>query len=121
MVADALKSKEHQNAPRRHRRPRRLLADDTEFETLLDYMADEENDILRRRAFDSSFQFLMIDRERDEIDLEDMWKSLAHGKPKLAKRRARSSPASPKFIDDWAFAVVEFFRRGRGRQSLLPR
>jgi len=83
-------------------------ADDTEFETLLDYMADEDNDTLRQRAFDSSFQFLMIDRKRDEIDLEGMWKSLAH-EAQTRGEKGQIVTGLAKLIDDWAFAVVEFF------------
>ena len=107
IVAEALKSKETKT---------RLAgiaalgswADDTEFETLLDYMADEDNDTLRQRAFDSSFQFLMIDRNRDEIDLEDMWKSLAH-EAQTSGEKGQIVTGLAKLIDDWAFAVIEFF------------
>jgi hypothetical protein len=83
-------------------------ADDTEFESLLDYMADEENDTLRRRAFDSAFQFLMIDRERDDLDLEDMWKDLAR-EAQTREEKMQIFTGLANIIEDWAFAVVEFF------------
>ncbi|NIP95402.1 MAG: HEAT repeat domain-containing protein, partial [Akkermansiaceae bacterium] len=83
-------------------------ADDTEFETLLDYVAEENNDTLRKRAFDAAFQFLKIDRPRDEIDLEDMWKMLAReAQTQTEKMKIVTGLAS--LVDDWAFAVVEFF------------
>ena len=71
-------------------------------------MADEENDTLRRRAFDSAFQFLMIDRERDDLDLEDMWKDLAR-EAQTREEKMQIFTGLANIIEDWAFAVVEFF------------
>lgn len=83
-------------------------ADDTQFETLLDYIAEEENDTVRKRAFESAFQFLTLDRERDEFDEEDMWKMLAR-EAELETEKFRIVDGLARITEDWAFAVVEYF------------
>lgn len=83
-------------------------ADDSQFDTLLDYMADEENDTLRQRAFDSAVQFLENGRERDDLDLQDMWKNLAH-EAQSREEKIQIIDKLYNIIEDWSFAVVEFF------------
>ncbi len=83
-------------------------ADDTEFEMLLDYMVEEKDDVLRRRAFDSAYQFLMINRERDPGDLERMWKDFASEARSGTEKMAIVNGVY-NIVDDWSFAVVEFF------------
>ena len=107
VVQDALKSKDNKL---------RLAAvaalgnwaDDSQFETLLDHMATEENDTLRTRGFDSAFHFLKIERERDEVALEDMWKLLAR-LAQVPAEKLKIVTGLANIVDDWAFAVVEFF------------
>ena len=71
-------------------------------------MAEEEDDSLRKSAFNFAFQFLKIDRKRDEIDLEDMWKMLAR-EAQLETEKLKIVTGLASIVEDWAFAVVEFF------------
>ena len=83
-------------------------ADDTQFEALLDYMASEEDDTLRRQAFAQAFQFLQKDRDRDDLALEDMWKALAQ-EAATESEKIQIVNGLARIVEDWAFAVVEFF------------
>ena len=83
-------------------------ADDTQFDTLLDYMASEEDDTLRRQAYAQAFQFLQKDRDRDDLALEDMWKALAQ-EAATESEKIQIVNGLAKIVEDWAFAVVEFF------------
>ena len=83
-------------------------ADDSQFDTLLDYMAEEEDDTLRRQAFAQAFQFLNKDRKRDALALEDMWKDLAQEASTESEKKQIVNGLA-KIVEDWAFAVVEFF------------
>jgi len=83
-------------------------ADDTQFDALLDYMTSEEDDTLRRQAFAQAFQFLQKDRDRDGLALEDMWKDLAQ-EAATESEKIQIVNGLAKIVEDWAFAVVEFF------------
>ncbi|HBM77992.1 MAG TPA: hypothetical protein DD438_07765 [Verrucomicrobiales bacterium] len=83
-------------------------ADDTQFDALLDYMTSEEDDTLRRQAFSQAFQFLQKDRDRDGLALEDMWKALAQ-EAATESEKIQIVNGLAKIVEDWAFAVVEFF------------
>jgi hypothetical protein len=83
-------------------------ADDGQFEVLLDHMADEEDDALRRSAFAQALQFLTKDRKRDALALEDMWTGLAtEARTESEKKQIVNGLAN--IVEDWAFAVVEHF------------
>ena len=83
-------------------------ADDTQFDSLLDYMASEEDDALRRQAFAQAYQFLQKGRDRDALALEDMWKALAQ-EAAMESEKIQIVNGLAKIVEDWAFAVVEFF------------
>ncbi len=83
-------------------------ADDSQFDVLLDYMAGEQDDTLRQRAFDSAYQFLTKDRKRDALALEDMWKALAQEAGSESEKKQIVFGLA-NIVDDWSFAVVEFF------------
>ncbi|MAT30943.1 MAG: hypothetical protein CMP29_04035 [Roseibacillus sp.] len=83
-------------------------ADDTQFDTLLDYMTSEEDDTIRRQAYAQAFQFLQKDRDRDDLALEDMWKALAQ-EAATESEKIQIVNGLAKIVEDWAFAVVEFF------------
>ena len=83
-------------------------ADDTQFDALLDYMTSEEDDTLRRQAFAQAFQFLQKDRDRDGLALEDLWKDLAQ-EAATESEKIQIVNGLAKIVEDWAFAVVEFF------------
>ncbi len=83
-------------------------ADDSQFDILLDYMAGEQDDRLRQRAFASAYQFLTKDRKRDALALEDMWRDLAlEAGTESEKKQIVNGLAN--IVEDWAFAVVEHF------------
>ena len=52
---------------------------DSQFETLTHFIADTDDSNLRKKAFDSAYSFLRMDRDRDADDLGDLWGSLAQG------------------------------------------
>jgi len=83
-------------------------ADDSQFGALLDYMAEAEDDALRGRAFTEAFQFLNKERKRDALALEDMWKDLAQEAATETEKKQIVNGLA-KIVEDWAFAVVEFF------------
>ena len=83
-------------------------ADDSQFDALLDYMAGEQDDRLRQRAFASAYQFLTKDRKRDALVLEDMWKALAQEAGTESEKKQIVNGLA-NIVDDWSFAVVEFF------------
>jgi len=83
-------------------------ADDSQFDALLDHMADEEDDTLRKQAFSAALQLLRKDRERDALALEDMWKALAETAVTESEKKQVITGLA-KIVEDWAFAVVEFF------------
>jgi len=83
-------------------------ADDSQFDILLDYMAGEQDDRLRKRAFASAYQFLTKDRKRDALALEDMWKALAQ-EAGAESEKIQIVNGLANIVEDWSFAVVEFF------------
>ena len=83
-------------------------ADDSQFDVLLDYMAGEQDDRLRQRAFDSAYQFLTKDRKRDALALEDMWKALAQEAGSESEKKQIVFGLA-NIVEDWSFAVVEHF------------
>lgn len=83
-------------------------ADDSQFDALLDYMAGEQDDRLRQRAFASAYQFLTKDRKRDALVLEDMWKALAQ-EAGTESEKIQIVNGLANIVEDWSFAVVEFF------------
>ena len=85
-----------------------IWADDTQFEMLLDHLGEEEDERLRRRAFDSAYQFLMIQRKRDPSDLERMWKDLASEAQSPADKMKIVNGIA-RVVEDWSFTIVEFF------------
>ena len=52
-------------------------ADDSQFNTLIEYLESEDDQGLRKKAFDSSYAFLRNGRKRDPDAAGEMWKSLA--------------------------------------------
>lgn len=86
----------------------RSWPDDTMFEAIIDYATGQEDDLLRNQSFETAYSFLKIDRERDEIDLEDMWKLLAR-EARTTKEKRQIIDGMARLTDDWAFSVVEFF------------
>ncbi len=50
---------------------------DSQFETLTNFISDIDSSNLRKKAFDSAYSFLRMDRDRDADDLGDLWDSLA--------------------------------------------
>ena len=86
----------------------RSWPDDSMFETIIDYATGQEDDLLRNQSFGAAYSFLKLERKRDEIDLEDMWKMLAReARTTTEKRQIIDGMAN--LTDDWAFSVVEFF------------
>ena len=83
-------------------------ADDTQFEMLLDHLAEEEDERLRNTTFQSAYQFLMNDRERDPGDLERMWKDFA-SEARSPAEKMRIVNGLARIVEDWSFAIVEFF------------
>ena len=53
-------------------------------------------------------QFLQKDRDRDALALEDMWKALAQ-EAATESEKIQIVNGLARIVDDWAFAVVEFF------------
>jgi serine/threonine protein kinase len=86
----------------------RVWPDDTMFEDLIDYAKGQEDDILRANSFGGAYAFLKLERDRDELDLEDMWKMLAEEARTTTEKR-QIIDGMAKLTDDWAFSVVEFF------------
>ena len=83
-------------------------ADDSQFDVLLDHMADEEDDALRRSAFTQALQFLKKDRKREVLALEDMWTGLAT-EAQTESEKLAIVVGLANLVEDWAFAVVEHF------------
>lgn len=86
----------------------RSWPDDTMFETLIDFATGQEDDLLRANSFRAAYAFLKLDRDRDELDLEDMWKLLAK-EARTPKEKRQIIDGMAKLTDEWAFSVVEFF------------
>ena len=82
--------------------------DDDEFANLVDYMGTEENDMLRGKAFDAAFAFVRLERERDDLDREDMWMGLANAAD-TRQEKEKLITGLARYTDDWAYTIVEFF------------
>ena len=83
--------------------------DDSQFQTLLDHMAREEDDTLHRRAFDTGLEFLGLERQRNAASAADMWKALANQAGPPAER-LKVITGLANFTEDWAFTIVESFK-----------
>jgi len=86
----------------------RTWPDDTMFEALIGYATGQEDDLLRSQSFEAAYSFLKLERNRDELDLEDMWKTLA-SEARTPKEKRQIIDGMAQLTDDWAFSVVEFF------------
>ena len=86
----------------------RTWPDDTMFEALIGYATGQEDDLLRSQSFEAAYSFLKLERNRDELDLEDMWKALAD-EARTPKEKRQIIDGMVQLTDDWAFSVVEFF------------
>lgn len=52
-------------------------ADDSQFETLINFIQDTDDRTLRRKSFDAGYNFLRIRRDRDPDDLGDLWRAFS--------------------------------------------
>jgi len=83
-------------------------ADDSQFETFIEFIEETDNDALRKRAFDSAYAFLRIDRKREAEDLGDLWRALA-GAAKTQREKLQIIAGMANQKHEWAIPVVEFF------------
>jgi len=82
--------------------------DDSQFETLTDFISDTENKKLRQKTFDSAYSFLRISRKRNPEDLGDLWRMLAgSAQTQYEKLQIIRGMANQKH--EWAIPVLEFF------------
>ena len=80
--------------------------DDSQFETLTDFIAETDNSGLRKKAFDSAYGFLRLDRDRNPDDLGDLWGALAQtAKSQRAKLQIISGMANQKH--KWAVVILD--------------
>lgn len=83
-------------------------ADDSQFDALIEFIEDTQDDVLRRKAFDATYSFLRRDRKRDPDDLGDMWKSFA-GSAKSQKEKLQIIHGMANQKHEWAIPVLEYF------------
>lgn len=84
--------------------------DSSMFETLIEFLEEQEDELTKANAFDAGFRFLN-DKERqlDDEDSEDFWKMLArNAKTRAEKERIIIGLANSE-TDDWAVSVIEYF------------
>jgi hypothetical protein len=84
--------------------------DSSVFETLIEFLEEQEDELTKANAFDAGFRFLN-DKERQlsDEDSEDFWKMLArNAKTRAEKERIIIGLANSE-TDDWAVSVVEYF------------
>jgi len=83
-------------------------SDDSQFDTLVDFIETTENSKLRAKAFDATYAFLLRDRKRDSEDLADMWKAFA-GTATTQKEKLQVIRGMANQKHEWAISVLEFF------------
>lgn len=83
-------------------------ADDSEFETLTDFIEDTENEALRKKAFDSAYAFLRLPSKREAEDSGDLWRILA-GSARSQREKLQIIGGMANQKHEWAVPVLEFF------------
>ena len=83
-------------------------ADDSQFDTLVEFIEETDNDSLRRKAFDAAYAFLRTNRKRDPEDLGDMWKTFA-GAASSQKEKLQIIHGMANQKHEWAIPVLEYF------------
>lgn len=82
-------------------------ADDTQYTTLTDFIADsDDSDSLRRSAFEAAYAFLKIERERDPDDLGDMWRTLSKN-AKSTKEKRLIIRGMISQDQEWAITILD--------------
>ena len=83
-------------------------ADDSQFDTLIEFIESTNSDSLRRKSFDAAYSFLRSERKRDPEDLGDMWKNLA-GIAKSQQEKLQIIRGMANQSHEWAIPVLEYF------------
>lgn len=85
-------------------------ADESMFETLMEFLEEQTDEQLRPKAFDAGYQFLMSkDRDLDDLDAEDYWKMLARNAKTEREQNTIIGGLAKTETSDWALAVIEYF------------
>ncbi|MCP5536041.1 MAG: protein kinase [Akkermansiaceae bacterium] len=85
-----------------------IWADDGQFDNLIEFIDECENDKIRKTAFDAAYSFLRIERQRDSEDLGELWKSLA-GTAKTQGEKLQIIRGMANQKHEWAIPVLEYF------------
>ncbi|BDS06002.1 hypothetical protein NT6N_10420 [Oceaniferula spumae] len=83
-------------------------ADDSQFESLIEFIEETDNEALRKKAFDSAYAFLRTERKRDPEDLGDLWRMLA-GAARTQREKMQIIGGMANQKHEWAVPVLEFF------------
>jgi HEAT repeat protein len=83
-------------------------ADDSQFDALIEFIEETDDDGLRRKAFDATYAFLRNGRKRDSDDLGDMWKTFA-GAAASQKEKLQIIHGMANQKHEWAIPVLEYF------------
>jgi serine/threonine protein kinase len=85
-------------------------ADDTMFETLIEFIGKVTDDELLDRVFDAGYDFLNIEGRKREPDVsEDYWKMLAKAAKTPKQEMKIVLGLANNETDDWAVSVIEYF------------
>lgn len=87
-----------------------VWADESMFETLMEYLEGLDDEQIRPRAFDAGFRYLTDpDRTLDADMSEDFWKMLARNAKIRSEQMKIIGGLAAKETDDWAISVIEYF------------
>ena len=85
-------------------------ADDTMFETLIEFMGKVTDEQLLSRVFDAAYGFLILpDRKREADISEDYWKMLAKAAKTPEQEMKVIRGLANNETDEWAVSVIEYF------------
>lgn len=83
-------------------------ADDSQFETLIAFIEECDDEKMRNKAFTAAYSFLSLDRKRAPEDIEDLWKSFA-GTARTQREKLQIISGMAKQKNEWAIPVLEYF------------
>ena len=89
--------------------------DDGQFETLVDFIATQTNEDLRRRAFDAAAGFLTNPRlKHEESRMQDFWTRLNEQASSDREQLLVINGLGGTQTTDWALAILEDYKQGSG-------